>query len=127
MTKTTTPPFEIPAEMRAMAERSVEQARIAFNNYINAAQEAVGTFEGRVKATQAGAKDMSMKAMTYAERNVATAFDFAEKLVHARDIQDLVRLQSEFVQTQMKALGEQAKDLGESATKAAMDTIKPTS
>ena len=65
--------------------------------------------------------------MTYAERNVATAFDFAQKLLQARDIQDLVRLQSEFVQTQIKVLGEQAKELGESATKAAMDTIKPAS
>ena len=124
MIKSTTPPFEIPAEMRAIAERSVEQAKIAFNNYIQAAQDAVSTFEGRVQATQTGAKDVSRKAMSYAEQNVAIAFDFAQKLVHARDVQDLIRLQTEYVQAQIHALSEQAKDLGETATKAAMDTVK---
>jgi phasin len=126
MTKTN-PPFEIPSEMRSMAERSVEQARVAFNNYINAAQQAVSTFEGRMKASQEGAIDVSKKAMSYAERNVASAFDFAQKLIHAKDIQDLVKLQTEFVQGQVQTLSEQAKDLGEIATKSAMDTVKPTS
>ena len=53
--------FEIPTEMRAVAERSVEQARIAFNTFMSAAQEAVTTFEGHAKAAQAGAKDMGEK------------------------------------------------------------------
>jgi phasin len=125
MTKPT-PPFEIPGEMRSMAERSLEQARTAFNNYINAAQQAVSTFEGRVKASQEGAMDVSKKAMSYAERNMSSAFDFAQKLVHAKDIQDLVKLQTEFVQGQVQALSEQAKDLGELATKSAMESVKTT-
>lgn len=124
MIKPNSQPFEIPAEMRAVAERNVEQARVAFNNYIQAAQEAVSTFEQRVAAGQVGAKDVSRKAMTYAERNVAAAFEFAQKLVHAKDIQDVIRIQGEFVQAQMQALSEQAKDLGEAATKAAMETVK---
>lgn len=127
MIKPNTPPFEIPSEMRAVAERNVEQARIAFNNYIQAAQEAVSTLEERMKASQVGAKDVSRKAMTYAERNVAAAFEFAQKLVHAKDVQDLVRMQTEFVQAQMQALSEQAKDLGETYTKAAMETVKTPS
>jgi phasin len=124
MIKPNSQPFEIPAEMRAVAERNVEQARVAFNNYIQAAQEAVSSFEQRVAAGQVGAKDVSRKAMSYAERNVAAAFEFAQKLVHAKDIQDVIRIQGEFVQAQMQALSEQAKDLGEAATKAAMETVK---
>ena len=58
MIKGTTPPFEIPSEMRAVAERSVEQAKLAFNNYMQAAQEAVSTFEERVKASQVGAQEL---------------------------------------------------------------------
>lgn len=124
MTKNTTPFFEVPAEMRAVAERSVEQAKVAFNQYIQAAQEAVSTFEGRVHATQAGTKDVSRKAMSYAEQNVAIAFDFAQKLVHAKDVQDLIRLQTEYVQAQIRALSDQAKDLGEIASKTAMGSVK---
>lgn len=122
--KGTTPPFEIPNEMRAVAERSVEQAKLAFNNYMQAAQEAVSTFEERVKASQVGAQGISKKAMTFAERNVLSAFEFAQKLVQAKDIQELVKMQSEFVQTQMQVLSEQVKDLGETATKTAMESVK---
>jgi phasin len=119
--------FEIPADMRAMAEKSVEQARVAFNTFMTAAQDAAAQFEGHAKAAQAGAKDISEKALGYAERNVANTFAFVEKLVHARDAQEFIRLQTEFVQTQMKELAEQAKVLGESATKIAMKSVPPKS
>jgi phasin len=111
--------------MRAMAEKSVEQARVAFNTFMTAAQEAMATFEGQAKAAQAGAKDMSEKALGYAERNVANTFAFADRIVHAKDAQEFIRLQTEFVQAQMKELAEQAKELGESAAKMAMKSVPP--
>jgi len=119
--------FEIPADMRSMAEKSVEQARTAFNTFMSAAQQAVANFEGQAKAAQAGAKDMGEKAVGYAERNVASTFDFASRLVHAKDSQEFVRLQTEFIQAQMKELTEQAKDLAEHAAKAmkSMPSHKP--
>ena len=40
MTKGTTRPLEIPKEMQTVAEQGVEQAKLAFNNYMQAAQEA---------------------------------------------------------------------------------------
>ena len=49
MTKGITRPFEIPKEMRAVAEQSVEQAKLAFNNYLQAAQEAVSAFDQWVR------------------------------------------------------------------------------
>jgi len=115
--------FEIPADMRAMAEKSVEQARVAFNTFMSAAQEAVATFEGQAKAAQAGAKDIGEKAVSYAERNVSNSFAFAERLVHAKDAQEFIRLQTEFIQAQMKEFAEQAKELGESAAKIAMKSV----
>lgn len=117
--------FEIPPDMRAMAEKNVEQARVAFNTFMSAAQEAVATFEGQAKAAQAGAKDIGEKAMAYAERNVANTFAFANRLLHAKDSQDFVRLQTEFVQAQMKELTEQARDIGEQASKMAMPPMPP--
>jgi phasin len=115
--------FEIPNEMRAVAERSVEQAKAAFQQLLQAAQEAVSTLEERVTASQLGALDISKKAMSFAERNVLSAFEFAQKVVQTKDTQELVRMQTEFVQSQMQALSEQVKDLGE-VSKAAMDSKK---
>ena len=40
---TNTPNFEVPPDMRAFAEKSVEQARVAFDSFISAAQRAVNT------------------------------------------------------------------------------------
>jgi phasin len=126
-TKDGIPHFEVPAELRAMTEKSMEQARVAFNTFMTAAQQAITHFEGQAKVVQAGAKDVSEKAMSYAERNVANTFAFADRLVHAKDIQQVIALQTEFVQAQMKELAEQAKELGTAASKIAMKSVPPKS
>ena len=116
--------FEIPNEMRAVAERSVQQAKVAFQQLLQAAQEAVSPVEERVTASQVGALDTSKKAMSFAERNVLSSFEFAQKIVQTKDNQKLVRMQTEFVQSQMQTLGEHVKDLAETVCKAAMDSKK---
>jgi phasin len=124
MIKGTTRPFEIPEEVRAVAERSVEQAKLAFTTYIRAAQEALSTFEQWVAASQVGAQGISKKAMSFAERNMLSGFEFAQKVVQAKDIDQLIPMQTEFVRSQIEALSEQVKDLGETATKTAMESVK---
>lgn len=119
MAQERTPKFEIPAEMRQMAEQSVEQARKAFDGFIAAAEDAVSRFGGQAAIAQAGARDVGKKAMTFAEQNVANSFAFAQKLVRARDVQEILRLHSEFIREQMEALSNQAKELGDVASKAA--------
>jgi len=127
MTKGITRPFEIPKGMRAVAEQSVEQAKLAFNSYLQAAQEAVSSFDQWVKTSQVGTQSLWNKAMKLAQRNVLSAFEFAEKIVQAKDIEELIRTQNEFVQSQMQVLSEQVKDLGEAASKATMDSLKDLS
>lgn len=117
--------FEIPSDMRKFAEQSVEQARQAFGGFINAAQQAVNDMEGRATTARTGAKDVGEKAMSFAQRNIMASFEFAQKLVQAKDVQEMMRLQSEYIQSQIQALNEQAKELGQSASKAAMDSAKP--
>jgi len=117
--------FEIPAEMRHMAEQSVEQAKKAVDGFMTAAQQALGTIEGRAAVAQAGVKDVSRKAMSFAEQNLASSFDFAQKLVRAKDAQEVMRLQTDFIRGQMESLSQQAKELGESATRAAVDATQP--
>ena len=53
-----------------------------------------------------GAYGVCKKAMTFAERNVLSAFEFAQKIVQAKDIQELIRMQTEFVQSQIQVLSE---------------------
>jgi phasin len=116
--------FEIPTEMRNLAEKSVAQAQQAFDGFMAAAQQAVARVEGQAAAAQAGATDMSRKAMTFAGQNMAASFAFAQKLAHAKDVEEVMRLQAEYVKTQMQVLSEQAKELGASFTQAASNTAR---
>lgn len=111
--------YEIPTEMRDFAERSVEQARKAFEGFVGAAQKAAGTMESATDNLRTGARDVSGKAMSFAEANVKAAFDHAQKLVKAKSLQEVMQLQSDYVRTQMASLQEQAKDIGATVQKSA--------
>jgi len=117
--------FEIPSEIRAFAEKSVEQARQAFDGFISAAQHAVSAFEGQAETARKGAKDVTQKAMSFAEQNIANSFDLAQQLVQAKDMQEVLKLQADFVKNQMQVLTEQARELGERTSEAARDAAKP--
>jgi phasin len=119
--------FDIPKDVRSMAEAGVEQARKTFEKFLASAQEAAGSLEERGASVRAGAKDISSKAFTYAEDNVKASLDYAESLVKAKDVSEVMRLHGEYVQGQMRALAEQAKDMGQTVSRAAMDAIKPKS
>jgi phasin len=117
--------FDIPPEMRAFAEKSVEQARQAFDGFISAAHHAVSAFEGQAQTARKGARDVSEKAMTFAGQNIAGSFEFAQQLVRAKDLQEVVKLQADYIKRQIQVLSEQAKELGESTSKAAKDAATP--
>jgi phasin len=61
----------------------------------------------------------------YMQRNVAATFDHGEKLVQARDMQDALKIQSDFFQEQMRLLADQTRSMGESAMKAATGAFTP--
>jgi phasin len=116
--------FEIPGEMRAFAEKSVEQAKQAFDGFMSAAHKAVHALEGQAESARKGARHVADKAMSFAEQNISKSFELAQQLVRAKDVQEVLRLQAEFVRSQIQALTEQARELGESAGEAAKDLGK---
>lgn len=117
--------FAIPNEMRSFAEQSVAQARQAFDGFLQAANQAMGQFQGQALAARSGAQEIAQKSMTYAEQNVAATFDFAQKLMRAKDATELMGLQSEYLSRQMQTISAQVQDLGQSAAKMAMEAAKP--
>jgi len=110
--KMTNSPFEVPNELRDFAERSVEQARKAFEGFLAVAQRTAGVAGDAAGTTQGGAKSVGAHVLAYTEQNVNAAFDLAHKLVRAKDPQEAFALQSDYLKTQLAALQTQAKDLG---------------
>ena len=119
--------FEIPKEMRSMAEASFDQARKAFEKFLAGAKQTAGSLEERGATVRAGARDISAKAISNAEKNMQASLDHAEKLLRAKDLTEVMRLHSEYVQAQMRALAEQASEMGQIVSRAAMDAAKPKS
>lgn len=109
--------FEIPVEMRAFAEKSVEQARQAFDSFISAAQQAASSADKQAAGARAGAQELGGLAVRFAERNIAASFEFAQQLVRAKDSEEVLALQSDYVKNQMAALNDQAKALRSEAAK----------
>lgn len=117
--------FEIPKEMRAMAEASFEQARNTFEKFLSTAHQAAGSFEERGNAARSNAKEIGSKAVSYAEKNVQASLDYAQSLLKAKDLSEVMRLHSEYVQGQMRSLAQQASEMGQIVSRAAMDAAKP--
>jgi len=117
--------FEIPKDMRSMAEASFEQARKAFEQFVSTAQATAGSIEERNASVRAGAKDISSRAFAYAEKNVQDSLNYAQSLVKAKDLAEIMKLHSEHVQSQMRALADQASEMGHIISRAAMNAVKP--
>jgi phasin len=117
--------LEVPAEIREFAEKTVDQARKAFDSFIVAAQKASDQSEAAAEALTTNAKDISAKAIGFAEANVKSAFDLAEKLIHAKDPKEFLAIQSEFLKGQVASVQEQTKVFGEAVKKAVTSATEP--
>ena len=62
--------FQVPEEMRTMAERSVTQARQALESYLQAARRTSESMEQTSDKVQAGTKDMAQKTLSAVEQNL---------------------------------------------------------
>lgn len=118
------PAYEIPTEMRDFAEKSVDQARKAFDGFMTAAQKAAEQVQGTAETARASATDASTKVMAQAEASVTAAFDHAQKLVRAKDLNEVMALQGDFVKAQMSAFQTQMKDMTSAVQKAAATATK---
>jgi len=112
-------PFEIPEQTREIADRSVDLARRAFAQFLDATQKAVAVAEGSARSLGDSAADANRQALSFVEDNVAASFDLAQRLVQARTIEEMAALQQEFARRQMAAVAARGKQLGEVMGRAA--------
>jgi phasin len=107
-----TPPFEIPPQMRELAEKNVAQARQAYGQFMDMARKAQDMMVRSSGAMADSAREAQGKALRYAQDNLDASFDFAADLARARDLKEAMEVQSRYAQRQMRTYAEQAQDLG---------------
>ncbi|BCP52448.1 phasin [Kaistia sp. 32K] len=113
--------FEIPEQMRAFADKSVDQAKKAFDEFMGATAKAVEKSEASAKSVQSSARDVNRQALAFLEANVAASFDFAQQLVRARTVEEIAQIQQAFLKKQAEAAQTQTRDIAETIGKAATD------
>ena len=111
--------FEIPEQMRTFADKSVDQAKKAFDDFMNATAKAVEKSEASAKSMETGARDVNRRALAFLEANVAASFDFAQQLVRARTVEEIGKIQQAFLQQQTEAAQNQSRDMADAIGKAA--------
>jgi phasin len=107
------PKLEVPAEVRDLAEKTIDQAEKAFGMFFDAANKSVASIP-------APTSEMSRQALSFTQQNMKAAFDNARKLVHAKDLHEAMQIQSEFLKSQFTNAGEHMRQISSgvmSATK----------
>jgi len=98
------PKLEVPAELRDLAEKTIDQAEKAFGLFFEAAIKSASSVPG-------ANMEVSKQALTFTEQNMRSAFEHARKLVHATDLQEAMRIQSEFLRSQFTNAGEHMRQM----------------
>jgi chemotaxis protein CheY-P-specific phosphatase CheC len=114
-------PFEIPEQMRQMAEQSVEQARNTYGQFMDAMLQAQSMWFSSMPGNPAvdSFKEVQELGMQFARENADTALNLATEISKAKDLTEVLSIQSRYAQTQMQRFASQGQQLGQTISQAA--------
>jgi hypothetical protein len=109
---------EMTRQFRELTERNLEQARAAYNQYFDTVAKAMGAWT-QAPAAMTGLREVQDLTIRLARENAEAAFALGSKLANAKDLQDVVNIQSRYAQEQIQAYGRQAEELSQVLASAA--------
>jgi phasin len=114
-------PFEIPQQLRELAERNVDQARTAYGQFMDAMVQASSMWMSALPANDmtSGFKVVQERAIRFAKQNAESGFALSSELASAKNVQDILAIQSRYAQSQMQTYALQAQELGRLMVEAA--------
>jgi phasin len=121
----TTPDTSVPKDVRAMAEKAVDQSREVYDRSKAALDASVATVEGTLDAAGQGAVAFNRKFIDIARRNVNSGFDLAQNLVRAKNLSEIVELQVAYWQKLWGTLTSQAEEVRAVVAKVAAAAGEP--
>jgi hypothetical protein len=107
------PNFEIPQQLRELAEKNLEQARAGYGQFMDAMTQAMGMWAQGAPAhpMTAGFKVVQDRAIKFAKQNAEAYFNLASELANAKDLTDVMGIQARHAQTSMQTYALQAQEL----------------
>ena len=88
------------------AEQIAGRTQETMGHYLSWLQNAMSTAPW-------GNTELTKKFLSYATENVSNAFGFVQKLSQAKNVEEVMKIQTEFMTAQFSSFNEQAKNLGE--------------
>lgn len=121
-------PFEIPQQLRDLAQKNIEQASAVYGQFMDAMAQALSMPSKTMPANEMtyGFKAVQERATKFAKQNAEAGLALASELAKARDMQEVFALQSRYAQAQMQAYADQAQELGQLMAQAAQ-SMRPGS
>ena len=111
----------IPEGVRALAEKTVAQSRQVYDRSSDAFDASVATFEKTFDAAGQGAAAFNRKIIDISRRNLNSVFELATSLAGAKNLADIVELQTDHWQKQIDVLTAQAEEVRTLSTKVVAD------
>lgn len=118
-------PFQLPEQVRAFAEKGVNQAREGYAKFKDAAETHNSTVEAVFNTATKGAAEVSTTLLDIAKTNTNASFDFAQSLIGVKSPSQAFELWSGFAKSQFEVLTGQSKQLAELSQKIASETAEP--
>lgn len=118
-------PFEVPEQVRAFAEKGVEQAREQYAKFKDAAEGSNSAIEAAFGAFSKGASEYSAKLLSFAQANTYAGFDFAHEIVGVRSLPQAVDIWGSHLRKQFETYTSQAQELAELSRKIATEASEP--
>ena len=112
-------------QVRAFAEKGVEQTKELYASVKTNAEQAQKAVEDSVETVRSASKDVSVKALSAMRTNAQAGFDHLEALLGAKSLSEFVELQTSFLRKQAETAMEQAKDFQAVSSKVVEDVTKP--
>jgi phasin len=111
--------FEIPQELRQLAEENVERARQLYLQFVDGVEQTMSVWSApHSDVIMPGFNDVRERAAKFAKENADAAFKLAREVANAKDLQELLSLQSRYVQSQMQWYADQTQEFGKLMAKA---------
>ena len=99
-------------KMREMAQTTLDKAKEAVSKYMTESQKLREKADSDVRATYSSAREMNDKAAAFAEANVVAGFELAQRLLAAKDPQEMGVVYQSHLKEQMEKMNAQFRELG---------------
>ena len=115
----------MPEAVRALAENNIAQARQMYERSKDALEAMLASWERSFDAASQGAAAINRKVIEITQRNINSGFEYAKGLAGAKNLAELMELQTAYWRKQLSMLGAQAEEMRDLSSQVTTDVTAP--